>query len=307
MNEATTLSSDRQSLKIAVVGMGGIGSTFAFQLAKTGGHEIVAVARSGSERLRQLQLEGGVVNIKGERAVLHIIDKLDETIAYDLVLVTLPAHQAEAVLPALQRSAARWIQFMFNTFNPERLRELVGAHRCSFGMPFVQGYIDKEGKLTAQIGAGGQRSKMNNEIWVKLFNQAGLPATFEQNMILWLRCHVPLCIAFESVCVAGMQRGGGASWDEALTIARGMKESFILIERLGYRLYPSGKRRLRRSPAFAGAGMLWSMSRIRSFRELLATGVNECRALLDVLLALAPKARPAVATAKIEAMRPRPT
>ena len=299
-----TFSPDLKSLKIAIVGMGGIGSTFAFQLARSGGHEVVAVARSGSERLRQLQRENGVVSVKGERAAVHITDKLDESTSYDLVLVTLPAHQAEAVLPALQRSAARWIQFMFNTFNPERLRDLVGANRCSFGMPFVQGYIDKEGRLTSKIGIGGQKSKMSSEIWVKVFNQAGLPAIIEKDMMLWLRCHVPLCIAFESICVAGMRRGGGASWSEALAIARGMQESFILIERLGYRLYPLAKLRLRKSPAFAGASLLWSVSRIRSFRELLATGVNECRALLDVLLSVASEVRPAVAAAKIEAMRP---
>ena len=291
------------SLKIAVLGMGGIGSTFAFHLARTG-YQVVGIARSGSERLRQLQLDGGVINKKGVRAELPVTDGLDEETAYDLVLVTLPAHQAEAVMPALQRSSAKSIQFMFNTFNPERLRDLVGAERCSFGMPFVQGSIDENGRLNAKIGAGGQKTKMNNHLWVKVFNQAGLPATFEDEMLLWLRCHVPMCIAFESVSVAGVQRGSGASWSEALTIARGMKESFTLIERLGYRLYPSGKMILRKSPVFVGAAMLWFMSRLRSFRELLAMGLNESRALADVLVALAPKVNPAVSVQKIQAMKP---
>ena len=41
---------------------------------------------------------------------------------YNLVIVTLLAHQTDAVLPALQRSAAKCIQLMFNTFDPERLQ-----------------------------------------------------------------------------------------------------------------------------------------------------------------------------------------
>ena len=168
----------------------------------------------------------------------------------------------------------------------------------------VQGNIDANGKLNAKIGAAGQKTKMNDERWVELFKAAGLPAVFEPNMLLWLRCHVPLCIAFESVSVAGVRRGGGASWSEALTIARGLQEGFTLIQRLGYRLYPSGKKRLHAAPVWVAAGMLWSMSRIASFRELLFMGIGECRALVDVLVASSQGANFAVATARIEAMRP---
>ena len=304
MSKASARTSSPETLRIAVIGVGGIGSTFAFQLARTGRHAVTAIARPGSPRFEQLKRDGGVINIKNERAELSIADELDEEIPYDLVLVTLPAHQAEAVIPALQRSAARWIQFMFNTFHPERLRDAVGAERCSFGMPMVQGSLDQNGRLIAKIGSVGQKTKMNNERWVSLFNAAGMPTVFEPDMLLWLRCHVPMCIAFESVSVAGMRRGGGASWSEARTIARGMQESFTLIQRLGYRLYPSGKARLHMAPGWVAAGMLWSMSRIPSFRELLATGLNECRALVDVLVAASQEARPAAAISRIEAMKP---
>ncbi len=235
---------------------------------------------------------------------MHIADRLDEQLAYDLVLVTLPAHQVEALLPALQRAKAKWIQFMFNTFDPERLQAAVGADRCSFGMPFVQGNIDQSGRLNAKIGAGGQKSIMNQQGWCDLFNASGLPAKVEPDMLLWLRCHVPMCIAFESVSVAAVRRGNGASWGEAMAISQGMKESFTLIQRLGYRLYPAGKARLAGSPAFVAASMLWFMSRIPSFRGLLATGLNECRALVDVLALTAGRARPAVSVMRIEAMKP---
>ena len=293
-----------RSLRIAIVGMGGIGSTFAFQLARMSRHEVTAIARPGSPRLKQLQRDGGVINRKAESAALLVAEQLDESVTYDLVLVTLPAHQVEAVLPALQRSAARWIQFMLNTFDPERLRDAVGANRCSFGMPFVQASIDSAGRLNAKIGAGGQKTKMNNQEWVRLFQGAGLPAVFEPDMLLWLRCHVPMCISFESVSVAAMRRGGGASWSESVVIARGMQESFTLIERLGYRLYPAGKARLHASPVFVPASMLWFMSRIPSFRRLLATGANECRALIDVLVANAAGAIASKAVATIKAMKP---
>jgi 2-dehydropantoate 2-reductase len=116
---------------------------------------------------------------------------------------------------------------------------------------------------------------------VSVFNLAGLPAAVEPDMPLWLHCHVPLCVAFESVSVGGMKRGGGASWREALTLARGKHSKFKLIQGLGYSLYPRAKQRIAASPAAAIAAMLWFVSRIRSFRELLATGKAECCGLID--------------------------
>ncbi len=197
-------------LQIAVIGAGNIGSTFAFHLARTGGHQITVVARPGSPRLAQLQRDGAIVDDKGDRAHVHVVDALDETTPYDLVIVTVLTHQVDAVLPALGRSAARNIQFMFNTFDPERLSVAVGDERSAFGMPFVQATLDRDGRLKARIGAGGQKTLISDQRWVDVFNAAGLPAVREREMPLWLRCHVPLCVAFESVSVAGVRRGGGA-------------------------------------------------------------------------------------------------
>ena len=123
-------------------------------------------------------------------------------------------------------------------------------------------------------------------------------------MPLWLRCHTPLCVAFESASVAGERRGGGAAWGEAMVLARGMHECFALIRGMGYPIYPQGKARLNGCPNWVLAAMLWTLSRIRSFRELLATGVNECRSLVDVMLTAAPRAKPPVDASKIQAMKP---
>lgn len=291
-------------LNIAVLGMGGIGSTFAFQLARAGQHDVTGIARPGSARLKQLKEDRGIVNNKNERAEVLVADTLDESCRYDLVLVTVLAHQVEDILPALQRSAAKHIQFMFNNFDPEKLRDALGAERCSFGMPFVQATIDQQGRLCATIGAAGQKCKINDQRLVDMFIAAGLPSVLEPEMLLWLRCHVPLCIAFESVSFAGVRRGSGASWGEAMVLARGVRESFTLIRRLGYRIYPSGKVLLSVSPAWVVASILWFMSRIRSFREVLATGVGECRALIDVLVESAARTSPPVSIAKIRAMEP---
>lgn len=292
------------SLRIAVLGAGNIGSIFAFQMTRVGGHDVTVIARPGSRRLEQLRRDGAMVDVKGERASVHVTDALDEQTPFDLVIVTLLAHQVDAVLPALRRSAAGCVQFMFNTFDPERLREAVGPERCAFGMNFVQATLDGDGRLKATIGGGGQKVLMDQERWVALFNAAGLPAKLERDMPSWLRCHVPLCVAFESVSVAGVRRGGGASWKEALALARGVHASFGLIKGLGKPIYPQNKRLIDRAPASVFAAVLWSMSRVRSFRELLATGQAECESLVDAMIKAAPQAGPLVRVADIAAMKP---
>ena len=95
------------SLRIAVLGAGKIGSTFAFQLARTGGHDVTVVARPGSVRLQQLERDNAIIDVQGERASVRVSSTLDEQAPYDLVIVTLLAHQTDALLPALQRSAAK--------------------------------------------------------------------------------------------------------------------------------------------------------------------------------------------------------
>lgn len=290
-------------LRIAVLGMGKIGSIFAFQLAREGHHDVTVIARPGSIRLEQLRRDDGIVDVTGERARVPVIDTLDEKVPYDLLIVTLLDHQVDAMLPSLQRSAARCVQFMFNTFRPEQLRDAVGADRCAFGMPFVRGLINGNGRLRAEIG-NGQKTLLSEPRWVDLFNAARMPAAHEPDMPLWLRCHVPMCVAFESVAVAGERRGGGAPWGHALVLARGVHASFGLVRALGYPVYPKGKQRLDGLPTPVLAAMLWSLSRIRSFREVLATGKAECAALVEVMAAAAQARRPDVVSA-IRAMDPK--
>jgi 2-dehydropantoate 2-reductase len=58
------------------------------------------------------------------------------------------------------------------------------------------------------------------------------------------------------------------------------------------------------SPTAAVAAVLWFMSRIRSFRELLATGKAECCALIETMVAAAPLAKTPIDVSDIRAMRP---
>src|SRR5215510_9381126 len=289
MTKPVSGANTKSPRSIAVIGAGKIGSTFAYQLARAG-HDVTVIARPDSLRLQQLQRDQGIMLKTGERAEVRVADKLDEEAAYNLVVVTTPAHQVDAVLPALQRSKAEWIQFMFLTFEPERLRDAIGGHRCSFGMPEVMAMTDSEGRIKPTI-ISSMKTKHGDQRWAELFRSAGVPSAFEPEMALWLRCEAPLTVASQSIAVAG-QRRGGATWAEAKAVARGLHGGFAIVKGLGYRLYPSTKSTMYSVPNFLNAFLLWVFSRIPAMRENLATGLNECRALIDTMVAAAAKAKP---------------
>ncbi|MEB0031432.1 2-dehydropantoate 2-reductase N-terminal domain-containing protein [Undibacterium sp. RTI2.1] len=293
-----------QLLRIAVLGAGNIGSAFAFHLAKNGGHDVTVIARPGSARYQQLLRDKGIIDVHDDRASVIVAERLNEEIQYDVVVVTLLAHQLDAVLPAMLKSKAKSFLFLFNNFDPESIQDMFGTDRCTFGMPFIQSFLDRDGKVNATIGAGGQKTKLGKQTWVDVFNTAGLPTSLEPNMSLWLRCHAPICIAFESSSFAGMKRGGGATWAESMTIAHGIHECYRLIKGLGYNIYPSAKVRINQCPAWLIACMLWVLTRVKSFRELLALGALECSAMIDLLVAAAPLSDNPIAIEKIKAMRP---
>jgi len=164
--------------------------------------------------------------------------------------------------------------------------------------------LEGEGRLRFTAGAGGQKSLISRQASVDLFNAAGLPAALESDMPLWLRCHAPLCVALESVSVAGMRRGGGASFGETLTLAHGVRASFALIRARGYPIYPPAKARIATAPVWLLGLVLWGLSRIAAFRALLAQGEGECRVLVEVMASAAPPGFPAGRVAQIRAMAP---
>src|SRR5215469_16398778 len=293
----------KSPLSIAVIGAGKVGSTFAYQLARAG-HDVTVIARADSLRFRQLQRDQGIILKTGERAEVCVADKLDEEAAYNLVVVTTPAHQVDAVLPALQRSKAQYVQFMFLTFEPERLRDAIG-YRCSFGMPSLMAMMDSEGRIKPTI-ISSLKTKHGDQRWADLFSSAGIPSAFEPEMALWLRCETPFTAAIQSIAVAG-QRRGGATWAEAKAVARGLHGGFAIVKGLGYRLYPSTKSSMYSVPNFLIAFLLWVLSRIPAMRENLATGLNECCALIDTIVAAAAKAKPPLPEAAKALLAIKPT
>eukprot|EP00960_Hanusia_phi_P067559 766655-Hanusia_phi.AAC.3 len=265
---------------IAIVGAGNIGSGFALFLVRAG-HKVCLVARPGSKRLQQLQRDNGIKLKEGPSIPVAFSDALDENEVYDLIVVTVLAHQVDAVLPALKRSKARLVEFMFNVFHPERIKPLMGDKVCCFGMPFILAHVDESGALDAKTHAG--KTLHGDQTCVDLFNNAGIPSLLEANITQWLRSHAPFCVAIEGVCYMAEMHNSGATWEESMKAARAAHAGAALITKLGHAIYPSSKRWMYSCPAWMLSSMLWTMTRLSSFRKLLASASSECNAIIQAM------------------------
>ena len=279
----------RLKMKIAILGTGPIGSTFALQLASHG-HEVTAIARN--TRLEQLQAEQAIVTTTGHRAAVKVSPELDPAIAFDLVLVTVLASQVATVLPALKASAAKTVMFMFNTFDSlAPLRDAVGEQRFAFGFPAILASLDA-GKLKSQIVNIGQTTITTRPDWAKVFTEAGISTQVHPDIESWLKTHAVLVAGLASLATLAFGRKGGISWAEAKRFARAIREGFALVRRLGKAVTPAPMAMLGWAPLAAVAAVLWALSRLKLMQMLGGIGPSEPRTLIDAILAAGPQQTP---------------
>lgn len=271
-------------MKIAIVGTGSIGSTFAFQLARNA-NDVTVIARG--KRLEQLKAEKAIVTVSGERAAVSVSAALDPATDYDLVLVTVLAPQVDSVLPSLQASAAKTVMFMFNTFESlDLLRNAVGKERFAFGFPAILASLPG-GKLKFRIFARPQSTLVTDEVWARMFTEAGIVTVVQDDIESWLRTHAAMVAPMMAVSARVHTRQTGISWAEARTHALAVREGLELVRRLGNTIKPAGMAIIGRLPTSLLMAVLWAVSRLKSTQNL-AQGPSEPRALIDAMSAAAP-------------------
>ncbi|HEX7664265.1 MAG TPA: 2-dehydropantoate 2-reductase N-terminal domain-containing protein [Polyangiaceae bacterium] len=283
-------------MKIAIVGAGRIGSTVGFHLAR-GGHDVTLVARG--KRLEELQSAKTIEAVNGDRADVKAAAALDEKEPWDLVVVTVLAHQVGAVLPALGASKAKHVMFMFNTFEKlDRLRDAVGGERFTMAFPNMTAFF-VDGKLKSQVKGPGMVTTLGDDRWAKVFAAAGLPTEVRPDMESFLRSHAAFVAPMMVAANLAYPRNGGITWAEAKELARAMDEAFAVVKGLGNTLVPGFVAAMAKMPTSTLAFMLWSTSRAAVVRDLGAFGPTEARELIDAFVAVAPDA-----TKTLQAVRP---
>jgi 2-dehydropantoate 2-reductase len=280
----------KRDMQIAVVGPGGIGSTFAFQLARAG-HGVTVVARGA--RLEQLRRDGAIITTDDERAPVRVSGELDADTDWDLVLVTVLVSEVDVLLAPLGRTAGKTVMFMFNTFDSlGRLRDAVGPQRFAFGFPALMASLE-DGKLSATIPRRGITTTVSEPLWAKVFADAGIPATVHDDMESWLRSHAALIVPLAIAGGMARRRRRGISWVEAGRLARATDEAFRLVRGLGNVITPASVAMLARLPVPVLAALLWVLTRLPVFTSTIAAvPADEPRVLIDQMTAAAPGQTP---------------
>jgi len=269
-------------MRIAIVGVGCIGSVVAAHLAQAG-HDITLVARG--HRRASLATQGLRVRGNGaqEEQVLRlpVVESVADAPNAELVFVTVQMPQVEAILPALVRHPARHICLLLNVHPLPASWTKALRERLILGFPsMLAGFRDdlvqyrtlpawlRFAIITSLGPARGADAGPALEV-AALLRASGLAADVHQDMESWLASHsalvVPLMAHASRCCLAG--RSLQMSWEEAHCVARALKEALGLAQRAGATLTPANVAALPYVPSHATAATLWSLSRLPWFER----------------------------------------
>lgn len=273
-------------MKIAIIGLGGIGTTYAYHLALKG-HEVTAVARG--KRLEELKRDGGIIRAKSDpekEAKVEIAGQLDESVEYDLVLVVVLQHQVEVLFPILKASKALTIMFMFNTFYPlSKYEDVVGSQRFAFGFPAIFAQVH-DGILDHKLYSLG--SLVSAKPWDSVFTEAGIYSYVEPDMQSWLRSHAAFVAPIMSLAGNAKGKAEPVTWAECYQAASAVHEGLALTKKLGNSLKPSFFVALSYMPIFTMAGILWGLTRSGEFEKMKQLPTGEPKALIPSMVEMAP-------------------
>lgn len=195
-------------MKILIFGAGVIGITYGWQLAKAGNHITLFVRPGRAETLRRNGIQIDCLDMRGmaARSIREpfrpdIVESLNPTDDYDLIIVSVNSNQITGVLPYLKEHAGNIdIMFFSNNWNGvKEIEQTLDRGRFFFGYPFkAGGGRDDAGIQTVIFGTpftdtvlgelDGTRSNRLLKIRQEL-KKAGMNPTISPNIRGYLMSH----------------------------------------------------------------------------------------------------------------------
>ncbi len=239
-------------MKILVYGAGVLGSVYAARL-QVAGNDVTLVARG--QRLADIRQYGVVLEdyATGTRTTtpVNVIDKLSLEEPYDLGLVIVRKNQLDPVLEKLA-AAPRIPDILFlsnNAAGPGEMIRRVGRERVLLGFPggggmrdghVIRYMLSDRARQPTTIGElEGQVSKRLLRI-AAVFESAGLPVAFSENMDAWLKTHAALISPMaNAIYAAGCDRIRLAhTRDAVVLLVRAVREGLGVLQAMGVPLTP---------------------------------------------------------------------
>jgi 2-dehydropantoate 2-reductase len=231
-------------MKVLVYGMGALGSFCAASLARAG-QDVTVLARG--QRLADLREHGIVLQhpITGVRSItpVAVIDTLPADAAYDWIIVVVGKHDLREILPVLAANrVSPNLLFMGNNVTGWReLAAYVGRERVVMGFLMAVGRLDGPVAVAANTLDGHTLKSLLGEPdgtisprllhLAEVFNSAGLPVAFSDNIDAYLKCHaaliLPMCGAYY-LTGSDLERLADTR-DALLLFVRGVREALTVL------------------------------------------------------------------------------
>ncbi len=227
-------------MKILILGAGVIGTTYAWQLSNAG-HDVTLFVRKAS--LERIQKEGIRIRCKDERqknsapieVTYHpnVIAELHKQNHYDLILVSVRAHQLDDILPILAEHSGKTdiLFFSNNWFGEEKIRKFLPSEQYLFGFSrLVGGWRTKDqvecilfnnSELATLLGERDGQITPRLKNLQNMFEQANLKPVISQDILGWLAIHY---VEFLGV-IGGILRAG--SFNTFVNSSGLIKESIL--------------------------------------------------------------------------------
>ncbi|NTV89876.1 MAG: ketopantoate reductase family protein [Clostridiales bacterium] len=242
-------------MNILIYGAGVIGSIFAGRLAAAG-IDVTVLARG--HRLEDIQKNGIVLSMPGaarnESIPVKVIDHLAHDDLFDYIIVVMQRMQVDSVLPVLSQNRSRNIVFVVNTAaGYEKWAQAVGGERLMLGFPSAGG--ERAGsKVVYFVGKGVMRAFQTTTFGeyhgmktvrvrnlIQLFERAGIPSVFCNDMDAWQKTHVAMvtCIgnALYQYNCDNYRLAGSLSSNKLMV--KGIREGFAVLNKLGIKTKPA--------------------------------------------------------------------
>ena len=235
------------AVRVLVYGAGVIGQIYAGRLAEAGPDVTVLGrgVRAGALAQRGISLQSpqGLLNVR-----VAVVEQVDPTITWDLVLITVRRDQLDPVLPVLASLTSTHIVFMLNQpLDGEQRRARVGADRTLFAFPGVGGARSDDGTIvyieiprqrtTVGIQQGRERPL------VDLLRSARFPVATTENMPAWLATHAVFVAAVgAAIAAAGDASSLASNRASVRTMVKAIREGFRALAKTGTQVTPSALR-----------------------------------------------------------------
>lgn len=189
-------------MKVAILGLGVIGTTYAYALQQAG-CDTYHIVREGKVVPSSIpvHLLDGRYNPKGEeKDGTYDIKLASENEEYDFILVSVASGKLEGAMKTLKERNIRGTVILFCNFWNERkeVEELIGDYEFVTAFPTAGGCMEKEGKLNCVLFdhimlEGRVKAAIHNyDELISLLDSADIKQEIPHDMFEWIWIHMAI-------------------------------------------------------------------------------------------------------------------